>query len=196
MNKLSRPTMDSLVPLPIVTRRPVRPLKPRYRSLTDLISQADGVIIGRITRNHLFRIERGHELESYFTTLSIEGRPLSYRKRGGSTPSICLDVTFKGGSILENQGVFNPGAPGTDEVQVGTRVVLFHRWMKDLGAKIQGHGLAGMKGGLYLTRRLQGNTWVRGRGQGFGIANDLPLSELSARISSILGSGVDSKASH
>lgn len=179
MIKLSKLTLDALIPLPIAELKSTKTLASRFQSITDLMSEADGVVLGRITSSHLFRIESGQGLESYFTTIRLQGHSLSCSSRG---QRCSLDISFQTGSIRDDQGRHHPEAPEPGEVKLGKRVLVFHRWMEDLGGGMRGNGLVGMRSGLYAMRTELGREWVVGRGSGFGIAGDLPLSELTHRL--------------
>ena len=62
-----------------------------------------------------------------FTHLTIEGRSV----RTGEAQTVV--VTYPGGFIDEEQGVWNSEAPSEDDVQLGNRVVAFHRWSENMG---------------------------------------------------------------
>ncbi len=184
MKKLSRTTRDCLVPLPIIKNKPAQGPSDGFGSLADLLHHADGALVGRILASNLFRMERDAAQEVYFTTLSLRGLPLG---RGRRASQARLEISFRTGSIQAHRGLHDRQAPTPSECRVGQRVLVFHRWMRNLGQGLRGHGLVGMRSGLYGIERRGGTDWVQGRGTGFGIAADLPLAELESRAERLLG---------
>jgi len=178
MNKLSRPTLDALAPLRIVELQPAKHIQQEFQTLTDLFEACDGALLGKIVQNRIFRIERKGADEAYFTTIRVEGK--RFGSATGRCP-VCLDITFRGGSIHSDRGVFAANTPASSEVREGVRALFFHRWTADLGAGIKGVELLGRRAGLFLIRGSQHRAWVRGRGAGFAVPRDLPLAELKSR---------------
>ncbi len=146
--------------------------------LEQMVARADGCVLGRITKRHVFRIDSpsdGEEL--YFTTLTIEGVAL----HDGSP--LTVDVTHFGGFVSEEDGVWNSEAPSEEETRVGRRVLAFYRWTDNMGGGVKGNVLYASHGGLYSTFTAQsGKTIVQGRGEGFAVSKNLPSPDLAKRV--------------
>ena len=143
-------------------------------SLTEIVSETDDAIVGHITNSYVFRVDHpvdGPEL--YFTTLTIAGKSLA-----DDTP-MTLSITYPGGFIDPEHGVWNSEAPTADDVQLGNYVVAFYEWTNDMGGQVAGNALYAMHGGLYRTVSGPQNTVVLGRGDGYAISSNTELTDLT-----------------
>ena len=146
--------------------------------LEQMVSRADGCVLGRITQRQVFRVDSptdGSEL--YFTRLTIEGVAL----HDGSP--LVVEVTHHGGFVSDDDGVWNSEAPSEEETRVGRRVLAFYRWTENMGGGVKGNLLYAAHGGLYTTFVAQsGKTIVQGRGEGFAVSKNLPSPDLAKRV--------------
>jgi len=147
-------------------------------TLPEMVDIADDAVVGQITQRDVFRIDHpvdGPEL--YYTTLSVQGRSLV----DGSEQAV--EVTFAGGFIDASNGVFNSEAPEEHEVAVGKEVVIFHRFIKNMGGDVSGQGLMAAHGGIYaVNANAKGEQIVLGRGVGYAISDNVRLDVLDQEI--------------
>jgi len=151
--------------------------------LSQMVAQTDGAIYGTIVDKEVIRIDHpvdGPEL--YYTTLFIEGRLL------GGTELTTVGVTFAGGFIDDEHGVWNSEAPTADETRLGNRVLAFYKWSDNMGGDLAGNALYAWHGGLYTTLQAGGNTIVQGRGDGYAVRENATLENLEQRIVEIRAS--------
>jgi len=149
-------------------------------SLESMVAKTDDSLIGTITKKEVVRIDHpvdGPEL--YYTHLTVEGRSLV----DGETRTTI--VTYPGGFIDEENGVWNSEAPTDEETRIGKRVVVFHKWSENMGGDLKGHALYAAHGGLYRTVENQQGVVVLGRGEGYAVSNNVQLSGLDASITRI-----------
>ncbi|MEW6072933.1 MAG: hypothetical protein AB1726_10140 [Planctomycetota bacterium] len=149
-------------------------------TLAEMVTEADNAVYGEITSQHVFVVDHpvdGPEL--YFTTLSIDGRLV-----GAGTP-VSVEVTFRGGFLDDEHGVFNSEAPAADDVKVGNRVVVFYKWLDDMGGGVAANALMCAHGGLYRTMDGPKGTVVLGRGKGYAISSNTKVEKLDEQVRSI-----------
>ena len=152
----------------------------REYTLPEMVGDAHGTIHGEIVSRNVFRVDDpvdGPEL--YFTTLKVKGVDL---ETGIATTT---NVTFHGGFITEDEGVWNSEAPSADDVRIGNEIVLFYRWSGDMGGQVSGNQLVAAHGGLYRTVRGGGETVVLGRGKGYAVESNIKVDDLRAAIRQI-----------
>ena len=99
----------------------------------------------------------------YFTTMTIEGSLL------GDGTAVTVDVSFPGGFINEEEGVWNSESPSADETAVGQRIVAFYTWHGGIGGRNEANWLHTNHGGLYRTVEGPSGRVVLGRGQGYAV---------------------------
>lgn len=141
-------------------------------SLDQMVQRTDGAIVGTIVQAKVFRVDHpidGPEL--YFTTLAIQGQSLA------TGQPLEVQVTFPGGFINENEGVWNSEAPTADEIRQGNKVVAFYGWIDNMGGDVAGNALWASHGGLYQVAKSGSREIVLGKGQGYAVASnwDLPI---------------------
>jgi hypothetical protein len=149
-------------------------------TLEQMVSKADNAIVGEITKKEVIRIDHpvdGPEL--YYTHLTIEGRSLI----DGILDTTV--VTFAGGFINEEEGVWNSEAPSAADTKIGNRVVAFYAFSENMGGDLAGNALYAAHGGLYRTVASRRGTVVLGRGEGYAIENNIKLKGLDSRITAI-----------
>jgi hypothetical protein len=148
--------------------------------LSQMVAQTDGAIYGTIVDSEVIRIDHpidGPEL--YYTTLFIEGRVL------GSSRTSTVGVTFAGGFIDEQHGVWNSEAPSADEIRIGNRVLAFYKWSDNMGGDLAGNALYAAHGGLYSTLQAGGQTIIQGRGDGYAVRENATITTLEERVAVI-----------
>jgi len=149
-------------------------------TLDQMVEEADNTVYGVITDRQVFRVDHpidGDEL--YFTTITIEGRSLV------TGNPMTVDVTYHGGFISEEEGVYNSEAPAEDDVQIGNQVVAFYVWTDDMGGEVAANALLAAHGGLYRTLPGPRSMTVLGRGQGYSVRNNIRLSDLDVEVTRI-----------
>ena len=142
-----------------------------------MVLEADNVLFGQITKSHVFRVDHpvdGPEL--YFTTITVEGTAM-----GDETP-VTVDVTYNGGFINAEEGVFNSEAPSADDVKIGNNVVVFYKWADNLGGDVRGNGLVASHGGLYRTAASQKDSVILGRGPGYAVDRNISLTDFDGAV--------------
>lgn len=149
-------------------------------NLQQMIERTDDALVGKIIKREVIRIDHpvdGPEL--YYTHMTVEGRSLV------DNDEETVVVTFRGGFIDEDQGVWNSEAPSEDDVKIGNRVVVFYKWVDNMGGDLAANALAGGHGGLFRTVEGRKGTVVLGRGDGYAVSNNIKLSALDHQITTI-----------
>ena len=148
--------------------------------LEDMVAKTDNAVIGTILEREVIRIDHpidGPEL--YYTTLIIQGRSLV---DGTNT---VVGVTFPGGFVDDVHGVWNSEAPSEDDQKVGNQVVVFYKWIDNMGGDLSGNALYASHGGLYRVVSGRSGDVVFGRGPGYAVANNRTLASLDGEITRI-----------
>ena len=149
-------------------------------TLNEMVSKTDNAVVGEITKKEVIRIDHpidGPEL--YFTHLTVEGRSLV----DGS--SLTTVVTFAGGFIDDENGVWNSEAPSDEDTKLGNKVVVFSKHTDNFGGGLETNALFAAHGGLYRTIESRRGTVVLGRGEGYAIPDNVAIGTLDERISAI-----------
>ena len=153
------------------------PAQIKAYTLEEMVAEADDAVLGDIVAQRVFRVSSdvdGPQL--YFTTLTIEGTTL------GDQAAVTVDVTYAGGFINEDEGVFNSEAPIADDVKVGNRIVAFYKWQDNLGGEVPGNALMAAHGGLYRTVTGPTRTVVLGRGDGYAVSFNTSVTDLGSAV--------------
>jgi hypothetical protein len=146
-------------------------------SLDQMVQKTDGAIVGTIQSSKVFRVDDAIDgAELYFTSLTIQGNSLTDGRE------LQVEVTFPGGFIDENEGVWNSEAPNADEIQVGNRVVAFYGWIDNMGGGVAGNALWASHGGIYQVARTGKREVVLGKGEGYAVASNWDLPKLDREI--------------
>jgi len=149
-------------------------------SMREMVLTADGAVSGQIINSVVFRVDSetdGPEL--YFTTLTIEGTELN------RNAAVTVDVTFAGGFIDPDHGVYNSEAPSADETKIGTNVLVFYKWSDNLGGDVKGNGIVASHGGIYRTANGPSGPIVLGKGEGFAIQSNTSVVDLESAVRKI-----------
>ncbi len=149
-------------------------------TLDQIVAKSDHAVYAEITDQHVFRVDHpvdGPEL--YYTTLTLEGTSLI-----DGTP-MTVDVTYPGGFINDEEGVYNSEAPSADDVRVGNLVVAFYKWTDNMGGDVAANALYASHGGLYRTVPGPTGQVVLGRGEGYAVTTNRDLASLRQAVASI-----------
>lgn len=145
--------------------------------LPQMIAKTDNAVVGTILNKEVIRIDHpidGPEL--YFTTLTLQGNSLKDDK------ALTVDVTFPGGFVDAEHGVYNSEAPSTDDIKVGNRVVAFYKWSNNMGGDLAANALYASHGGLYRTFESKKDLVIQGRGEGYAISANVTLNQLKQDV--------------
>jgi hypothetical protein len=148
--------------------------------LRKMIASTDNAVYGTITGREVIRID--HPVDGpglFYTTLTVEGTSLLDDK------PVTVDVTFPGGFITDTEGVWNSEAPSADDIKTGNKVVVFYKWVENMGGDLAANALYGSHGGLFRTQQTRKGVVVQGRGEGYAIDQNVELSKLSANAKQI-----------
>lgn len=148
--------------------------------LTQMIAKTDNSLVGEIIGSKVFRVDHptdGNDL--YYTTLTVRGRSLINGER------LTVPVTFPGGFINPEQGVYNSEAPAADEIRVGNEVVVFYKWSDNLGGDVAGNALYASHGGLYRVVKTGKDFVTLGKGDGYAIGKNRKLTDLDVDITKL-----------
>ena len=94
-------------------------------------------------------------------------------------------MTFPGGFINEEEGVWNSEAPTADEIKVGGEVVAFYGWLDNMGGDVAANALWASHGGLYRVASGRSGKVVLGKGDGYAISSNMDLRKLDSEITRI-----------
>lgn len=148
--------------------------------LAQMVAKADNCVIGKITGREVIRVDHpiaGPKL--YYTHLMIEGRSL-YTGNAISVP-----VTFAGGFITPDDGVWNSEAPKADDTKVGNEVVVFYKWTDDMGGEVAANAIYAAHGGLYRVIDGRKGKVVLGQGPGYAISDNVTTADLGQSIAAL-----------
>ncbi len=148
-------------------------------TLDQMVAKTDNSV-GEITKKEVIRIDHpidGPEL--YFTHLTVEGRSLVDGKK------MTAVVTYPGGFIDDENGVWNSEAPSDEDTKLGNQVVVFFKHTKNLGGDLEADALYASHGGLFRTAKSQSGTVVLGRGEGYAISDNTQLSVLDESVTEL-----------
>jgi hypothetical protein len=145
--------------------------------LAQMVAKTDNSLVGTIVGKEVIRIDHpidGPEL--YFTTLTVQGNSLIDGKE------LTVDVTFPGGFIDAEHGVYNSEAPSADDIKTGNRVVAFYKWSPNMGGDLAANALYASHGGIYRTFDNRKDVVIQGRGEGYAISANVTLTQLKQDV--------------
>lgn len=145
--------------------------------LTKMVDRTDNTVVGEIVSKKVFRIDHpvaGPEL--FFTTLTVRGRSLVSGKL------LHAEVTYPGGFISPEEGVYNSEAPTEDETRIGNEVVVFYFWNDNMGGDVAGNMLQASHGGIYRVAKTTQGHVVLGKGDGYAIDKNWKLTALDQEV--------------
>ena len=149
-------------------------------TLDQMVARTDDAVFGEIVAKEVIRIDHpidGPEL--YYTHLTLSGRSLA------TGEELSVVVTYAGGFIDDEHGVWNSEAPSEEETRLGTEVVAFYQWTDNMGGDLGANALYASHGGLYRTVNGRKGRVVLGRGEGYAVRNNERLIDLDARVSTL-----------
>lgn len=144
--------------------------------LGKMVAQADNAVHGRIVAKEVVRIDHPEDGLLFFTHMTVEGTSL-YDGR-----TIRVPVTFGGGFISPDEGVYSSEAPSADETRIGNEVVVFYQWSDNMGGGLAANALMAAHAGLYRLASTKDGPVVLGKGDGFAISSNVRLAELRTQI--------------
>jgi hypothetical protein len=142
-------------------------------TLRQMVEKTDGAIFGVIASRSVSVVpmDDGSE-ELYFTTLTIQGRSLY------DGQELSVSVSYPGGILDGERGVWNAEAPSEDDVAIGNQVVAFWQWNDNLGGGFACNELYAAHGGIYRTFDAKKGRIVQGRGEGYAVSANRLLTDL------------------
>lgn len=143
-------------------------------TLRQMVEKTDGGIYGEIVSSSVSAIpmDDGSE-EFYVTTLSLRGHSIY------TGEELSVSVSFPGGFVDSERGVWNSEAPSADDTAVGNRIVAFWKWSPNMGGGFAANALYASHGGLFRTfESKKGQRIVQGRGVGYAVPGNLTLADL------------------
>ena len=151
--------------------------------LEQMVDRVDNAVYGEIAAKQAYRVEDPNAGELFYTVLTVEGRSLLSGKQ------TTVDVAYMGGIISEEEGAISSEAPIEAETATGKHVVVFYKWLDDIGGGVSANRLYASHGGLYRTAESPKGTMVLGRGDGYAVSKNLRLEDLERGIDTIRESG-------
>lgn len=141
-------------------------------TLSQMVTKADGAVRGEVLAREVHRVPHPHPEGGhlYYTSLQVRGTSLY----DGQPTTV--SVSYPGGFVDGEVGVWNSEAPTDAETKVGREVVVFYKWSDDMGGGFASNALYASHGGLFTvfeTRR--GAKVVQGRGDGYAVARNVRL---------------------
>ncbi len=143
-------------------------------TLPQMVQRIDNAIYGEILSKQVTAVALPDGSgEVFFTTLTIKGTSIL----NGAQSTV--EISYPGGFIDEENGVYNSEEPSADDVRLGNRVVAFYKWSADMGGGFASNALYASHGGLFRTFvSRKGQTIVQGRGTGYAVAANQLLTGL------------------
>lgn len=146
-------------------------------SLDQMIAKTDNSVVGEIVAKKVFRVDHpvdGPDL--FFTSLTVRGRSMV------DGQVVLAEVTWPGGFISAEEGVYNSEAPTEDETRIGNEVVVFYFWNDNMGGAVAGNMLQASHGGIYrVVKTSQGHVTL-GKGAGYAIEKNWKLVDLDQEV--------------
>ena len=145
--------------------------------LTQMVAKTDDSLVGEIIAKKVFRVDHPVDgPEMYFTTITVRGRSLVEGR------VVQAEVTYPGGFISPEEGVYNSEAPTEDETRLGNEVVVFYFWNDNMGGGVAGNMLQASHGGIYrVVKTVQGHVAL-GKGDGYALDKNWKLVDLDQEV--------------
>ncbi|MEZ6014582.1 MAG: hypothetical protein R3F49_05670 [Planctomycetota bacterium] len=151
-------------------------------TLQQMVEKTDGAVRGEIIGREVHRVAHPHPEAGplYFTSLLVQGKSLV----DGTAQTVT--VSYPGGFIDGEQGVWNSEAPTDAETAVGKDVVVFYKWSADMGGGFASNALYASHGGLFTVfEARRGGSIVQGRGDGYAVAKNQRIADLASEVARI-----------
>ncbi|MEM7308382.1 MAG: hypothetical protein AAF682_17005 [Planctomycetota bacterium] len=152
-------------------------------TLSEMMQRCDSAVHGEIVARNVRFVAEPDGPGLYFTTLTVAGYSLCDKV------AITVDVTFPGGFLDAENGVFNSEAPSADDTAIGTRVVAFYKWIEDMGGGLAGNALYASHAGLFRTVEGPLGSVALGRGSDFAVSSNLRVASLASAVRSLEAAG-------
>lgn len=152
-------------------------------TLSQMIEKTDGAVRGTVIGREVHRVPHPHPDAGplYFTTLQVRGIALA---DGAETT---VNVSFPGGFIDGEQGVWNSEAPTDADTAVGRDIVVFYKWSDDMGGGFASNALYASHGGLFTVfEARRGGAIVQGRGDGYAVSQNRRLTDLRKDVAQLV----------
>ena len=156
---------------------PLAPTQIERLDLEAMVSKTDNAVFGQIVERRVFSFDHptaGPNLT--FTALTVKGRSLA---DGRATT---VEVIHAGGVDENGKGVWNSEAPRPEVTARGKNVVVFYKWIDNMGGDLAGNALYASHGGVYRTVEGPKGTVVLGRGEGYAVKNNQRLTSLESAV--------------
>ena len=149
-------------------------------TLESMVQKTDDTLFAEIISKEVIRIDDAKDgPQLYFTHLTLEGKSLETGER------VNVVVTFPGGFITPEDGVWNSEAPSDDDIKIGGRIVAFYKHLDNAGGGLACNFLYASHGGLYRTVEGPNGTVVLGRGEGYAIDANTSLEDLDIAVTKL-----------
>lgn len=147
--------------------------------LSQMMQRADDAVHGVIVDKQVFRVDHPVDGRMYFTTITVDGTSLTTGQK------VQVPVTYLGGWINEQEGADISEAPSEAVTAVGREVVVFYKWLDDMGYGVSANALYAAHGGVYQVVGKASKKVVLGRGQGYAISSNDTLVNLRKRVTAL-----------
>ncbi len=164
----------SFLPVAILSLGAIATASIERLTLEQMIARVDNAVYGEIIGRDVSGVvvEEGSD-ELFFTTLTIQGRSIL------NGEPVTVMVSYPGGFVDDERGVFNSEAPSADDVRVGNRVLAFYKWSDNMGGGFASNALYASHGGLFRTfTDKKGRILVQGRGEGYAVSRNRSLTDI------------------
>jgi len=145
--------------------------------LPQMVERVDGAVAGRIVEAWTTWQEPPNTIARVYTHLRIVGEDLF---TGKETVRI---VSYFGG-VHQGYDQRHPDMPNPEDVRVGHRVVVFHKWSPTMGG-VGMEGIYASFGGIFRVEAGPKGEVVIGRGEGFAVDRSASLAELRGRVATL-----------
>jgi len=150
-------------------------------SLDSMVQKTDDTLFAEITNKQVIRIDDAKDgPELFYTHLTLEGTSLET----GQPETVT--VTFPGGFVSEEDGVWNSEAPSDDDIKIGNHIVAFYKHLDNAGGGLACNFLYASHGGLFRTVEGPNGTIVMGRGEGYAIDKNISLQDLGKAVTALV----------
>lgn len=144
--------------------------------LQKMMTRADGAVSGVIVDREVFRVDHPEDGTMYFTTITVDGTSLVTGKK------VQVPVTYLGGYISETEGAFVSEMPKDSMTTPGREVVVFYKWLDNMGYGVAANAMYAAHGGVYSVVKKGSKSVVLGRGDGYAISANDTLPNLRQRV--------------
>jgi hypothetical protein len=149
-------------------------------TLDDMVARTDNTLDAEIVARQVFLIDHPVDGDLYFTKLTVSGRSL----RDGRVTT--ADVVYPGGFLPDGRGVWNSEAPSDEDVRLGNRVVVFYKFVDNLGGGLSANALYASHGGIFRTQNGPAGRVVLGRGEGYAIPFNTKIESVGLAVRTIV----------